>query len=142
MYGGLFDYQAPGNSSRQESLQEFHLYYYLVMDIAAKIKICIRLLELYKVGDHIGVSDIGDFKAFKSQLYGFMNVYSFDYKNHRYYVTDDYSLMDDPKFIKNVLADAIPKLNGKPLKNPTPQSDGAVFACGLDGNEYYLWESI
>jgi hypothetical protein len=111
------------------------------MDPANQIKICVRLLELYGVGSDIGDSDIKNFKAYKSQTYGFMNVYSFDYKNNRYYASDDYSLMDEPKYVEDVLNDIIPMLNGKLLKNPISQSDGAIYASGLDGIEYYLWEA-
>jgi ABC-type uncharacterized transport system YnjBCD ATPase subunit len=62
------------------------------------------------------------------------------FKNH-FYITNDYSLGDNLKYIQNVLIEVNPKLKGNAVKNPIPQSDGAIFASGLDGTEYYLWKS-
>ncbi len=69
------------------------------------------------------------------------DVYSFDYKENHFYITNDYSLGDNLKYIQNVLIEVNPKLKGNAVKNPIPQSDGAIFASGLDGTEYYLWKS-
>lgn len=111
------------------------------MDEECQIEICRQLLEIYGSGSDVIQSDVKDFKVYRSQLYGRTNVYSFIYKNNRYYVTDDYSLMDVPEYIKNVFKDINPQLSGVLLKNPVPQSDGAIYASGLDGVEYYLWEA-
>lgn len=70
------------------------------------------------------------------------NVYSFEYHGKQYYVSDDYSLMDNPQYVKNILVDVEPALTGQILKNPVTQTDGAVYAGGLDGTEYYLWQSL
>ncbi|HMT19588.1 MAG TPA: hypothetical protein PKD15_06155 [Candidatus Saccharibacteria bacterium] len=50
--------------------------------------------------------------------------------------------MDNSKFVTDVLSEVAPKLNGKLLKNPIAQSDGAIYACGVDGTEYYLWRAL
>lgn len=99
----------------------------------------IKVLETYEVSDSVDTSEIMSLKSFKTNLYGQGNIYSFDYKNNHYYVVDDYSLMDNPDYIKKVIEEINPKLTGGPLKNPASQSDGAVYACGIEGAEYYLW---
>lgn len=105
-----------------------------------RLRICSKLLELYEVGSGVELGDIKNFKVHKSHVYGHASIYQFDYGNKCYYVTDDYSLGDDPQYIKDVLEEINSALQGRLLKNPTPQSDGAVYASGLDGVEYYLWE--
>lgn len=112
------------------------------MNTSDQIKICVRLLELYSVDSDVDAGNIESFKAYKSHLFGCTNIYSFIYKNKSYYATDDYSLMDNPKFVIDVLSEVVPKINGKLLKNPIVQSDGAIYACGVDGTEYYLWEAL
>jgi hypothetical protein len=102
--------------------------------------ICSKLLELYSIGKNVTPSELQNLVVRKSQVYGLANIYGFDYKNHRYYASDDYSLMDNPVCIQEVFAEVDPALTGKLLKNPTPQSDGAMYAGGLDGTGYYLWE--
>ena len=110
------------------------------MDINKKtITICCKLLEIYQVAQAPSLDEIKGFKKYKAQRYGFTNVYSFDYKNKHYYVSDDYSLADSPKYLRDILEDISLMVKGGPLKNPMPQSDGAIFASGLDGVEYYLW---
>ncbi|HMT55882.1 MAG TPA: hypothetical protein PKD20_03320 [Candidatus Saccharibacteria bacterium] len=94
------------------------------------------------VDTDIDASNIENFKAYRSQIFGRANIYSFVYKSKQYYVTDDYSLMDNSKFVTDVLSEVAPKLNGKLLKNPIAQSDGAIYACGVDGTEYYLWRAL
>jgi hypothetical protein len=99
-----------------------------------------RLLEMYQVATCVNEGEIKELKTHNSKQYGMQHIYSFSYKDKRYYATDDYSLMDNPKFVKDVLLEVVPKLNGRLLKYPIPQSDGAIFASGIDGKEYYLWE--
>ena len=101
--------------------------------------ICCELLKAYAISKNVDQAEIDSFKIYKSRLYGFCNVYSFRYKDRDYLVSDDYSLMDDPKYIKAVFEDATDLKEGKLIENPIPQSDGAKYALGLDGTEYYLW---
>lgn len=96
---------------------------------------------MYNVADKINPEELIDFKTHKSTLYGMTNIFSFTYGGKHYYITDDYSLMDDPRFIKDVLQGVCPNLKGNPMTNPNPQSDGAKYASGLNGTEYYLWEA-
>ena len=103
--------------------------------------LCSRLLVAYEISKNVDTVEIKHFKKYKSRLFGFCNVYSFTYKNRDFLVSDDYSLMDDPKYIKAVFKDASELEEGKLIENPVPQSDGAKYALGLDGTEYYLWES-
>lgn len=112
-----------------------------IMQDKEKLDVLCRLLESYQVADKVSPDEIKNFKTYKSQLYGMAHVYSFGYKDRRYYVTDDYSLMDNPKYVQDVFAEIDPQTTGTLLKNPAPQSDGATYASGLNGAEYYLWES-
>ena len=104
-------------------------------------RLCSRLLAAYEIDKEVTETEIKDLQIHKSRMYGFHSVYSFRYKNREYLVSDDYSLMDDPKYIKAVFEDATELRDGKLIENPLPQSDGAKYALGLDGTEYYLWES-
>jgi hypothetical protein len=107
---------------------------------AKETEIACRLLEMYKVATCVEDDEIKELTTHNSNQYGMQHIYSFVYKDKHYYATDDYTLMDDYKFVKDVLMEIVPKLNGKLLKNPIPQSDGAIYASGIDGKEYYLWE--
>lgn len=98
-----------------------------------------QLLQLYGVLKNAKPSEVTNIKSHKSSIYGMQHVYSFQYKDTKFYITDDYSLMDNPKFIRDVIAEFTPLLKGYPVENPTPQTDGAIYASGLGGNEYYLW---
>ncbi len=102
--------------------------------------LCTKLLVAFGIDKRVDISDVKDLKKYKSQLYGMCDVYSFSYKNRKYLISDDYSLMDEPKYIKIVFEDAVDFSGGKLIDNPAPQSDVAKYALGLDGTEYYLWE--
>ena len=104
-------------------------------------EIACRLLEMYQVANCVNEDEIKELTTHSSKRYGMQHIYSFSYKDKHYYASDDYSLIDNPKFVKDVLMEIVPKLNGRLLKNPIPQSDGAIFASGIDGKEYYLWEA-
>lgn len=103
--------------------------------------LCARLLSEYGIDRKINQVDIKQLKIYKSRMYGFCNIYSFSFKNRNFLVSDDYSLMDDPKYIKAILEDATELKGGKLIENPVAQSDGAKYTLGLDGTEYYLWET-
>jgi len=103
--------------------------------------ICAGLLELFQVDEGIDTKDIENLKLHKSQNYALGPVYAFNYKGKHYYGVDDYSLGDDSELVRDILLDINHLLKGRIMKNPTPQSDNAKYATGLDGIEYYLWES-
>lgn len=102
--------------------------------------LAVKLLETYGIAKNISSEDIMNFKIYKSNLLGMQNIYGFEFSGVKYYATDDYTLTDNLENIKRVLEEINPKLTGEPLKNPTTQSDGAIYACGIDGVEYYLWK--
>lgn len=107
----------------------------------AELNICAKLLELFKVAPAVAASDIKNLKIYKSQSHALGRVYRFDYKDKRYYAVDDYSLDDNPDYVRDILLDINHLLKGRLLANSTEQPDGAKFAEGLDGVEYYLWEA-
>lgn len=109
-------------------------------DTSKNLNIICELLKAYEVAEQVSLEDIHNFKTYKSSLYGMTSVYSFVYQNQHYYVSDDYLLMDNPAYIRNVLEDINSHLHGKLIQNPVPQTDGAKYALGLNGTEYYLWE--
>ncbi len=99
-----------------------------------------ELLRLYNQAKNPSLDEIINLVVHKSSVYGMQNVYSFTYKGSQYYATDDYSLMDNPKYIEAVIKEFYPNLTGKPLKTIQKQSDRAQYACGINGVEYYLWQ--
>jgi len=101
----------------------------------------VKALDAFGVDKNIDANYIKNVKTHSSQLYALGSVFTFDYKDKHYYLVDDYSLADDPKYVQDILEEINHLLKGNILKNPTPQSDGAKYATGIDGNEYYLWES-
>ncbi|MCW1908816.1 MAG: hypothetical protein KIH63_005770 [Candidatus Saccharibacteria bacterium] len=104
-------------------------------------KIVSELLRTYGIVANVDAKEITEFRAFKSHIFGMQSVYRFTYKGKRYYATDDYSLMDNPDYVREVLEEFQPNLKGRLVKNPIPQSDGAIYATGTDGREYYLWSA-
>lgn len=99
-----------------------------------------KILEAYHIHSSISSRDIHDFKLYNAQRYAFAKILSFSYRGRTFYVSNDYSLNDDPEYLKDVIRDINPLVAGYAICNPTPQSDGATYALGLDGVEYYLWE--
>jgi hypothetical protein len=80
--------------------------------IGKNIDTVCRLLKIYGVANRVYAAEIDNFKIYRSQIYGLANVYSFNYKSKHYYVSDDHSLMDNPKFIENVFKELDPTLVG------------------------------
>lgn len=101
----------------------------------------VKALEAFGVEKNVNANNIKNIKVHSSQLYALGPVFTFDYKDKHYYLVDDYSLGDDPKYVQDILKEINHLLKGEILKNPTPQSDGAKYATGIDGTEYYLWEN-
>lgn len=100
-----------------------------------------KLLKIYGIAQVIDLKKLRNTRLIKSNIYGMGTIYSFDYEDNHYYALNDHSLMDNPEYIRKVIEEINPKLTGGPLKNPIPQSDGAIYACGIDGVEYYLWQT-
>jgi hypothetical protein len=103
--------------------------------------ICAKLLELFQIAKNINAADIANLKVHKSQSYALGHIYAFDYNVKHYYVVEDYSLGDNPEYVKNILLDINHLLKGKILKNNTGQVTGNKYAENLENVEYYLWEA-
>ena len=88
--------------------------------------ICASLLNLYKEATNASPHEIVALHSHKAQQYALTDIYSFLYKGVKYYVSNDYSLGDNPKYVENLIRDINHNLDGQLLKNPTPQSDGAL----------------
>lgn len=101
---------------------------------------CAELLVLYGEADEVASVKLKELQTYQAKRYAFADIYGFKYNDARYYVTNDYSLNDSLKYVDNVLRDIDHNLEGSLLKNPWPQSDGAVYASGLSGVEYYLYK--
>ncbi|MCA9337342.1 hypothetical protein KC951_01385 [Candidatus Saccharibacteria bacterium] len=105
-------------------------------------KQCAAILESFKIANKVKVNDIKNLKAHKSQLYALGPVYAFDYKDKHYYIVDDYSLGDDENQVKDILSEINHLLKGNIVKSPYHfTAEGSEHIVGLDGNQYYLWES-
>jgi hypothetical protein len=100
-----------------------------------------QILRSYAITKNVLPEHIKNISVYQSQIYGMQQVIKFEYLNHQYYISNDYSLMDNPKFVHDVLSEVNPDLEGKLLKSPITQSDGADYAIGVNGVEYYLWQS-
>lgn len=101
-----------------------------------------RILEEYRIDQAVSPNEITNLKVFKAQQYGLTQIFSFKYKDRKFYISDDYTLGDNPKYVKNLIEDINHLVKGGIVKNPTPQSDGAQYALGFNGMEYYLWEDF
>ena len=106
-----------------------------------ELKICVELLKLFHISESVSPDEIEHLKIHRSQIYVLGPVYAFDYQKNHYYVVDDYSLGDDLEDVKNILLDINHLLKGNIVRNSSDQSDGAIYAEGFDGTEYYLWEA-
>lgn len=100
----------------------------------------VKALEAFGLSN-VDANDIKNVKTLNSQLYALGPILTFDYKDKHYYLVDDYSLGDNTKYVRDIIEEINHSLNGGILKNPEPQSDGAIYATGIGGIEYYLWES-
>lgn len=99
-----------------------------------------KILEAYEIHHTIKADEIHNLKEHKAQRYALRKILSFTYANRKFYIVDDYSLGDNPKHVKSLIQDINHLVGGGIVKNPIPQSDGAQYALGFNGVEYYLWE--
>lgn len=103
--------------------------------------ICVRVLEGFKIAEKVEPDELMDFRSGLSQLYARGPIYIFRYKRNRYYIVNDYSIDDDPKFVKNILLERNHLLKGHLLKSPVHFTvAGSEYIYGLDGGQYFLWE--
>ena len=99
-----------------------------------------KILEGYRIAEAVSSDEISNFKVHKAQRYALTQILSFKYQDRKFYISNDYSLGDNPKYVKDLIEDINHLVKGTIVKNPTPQSDGAQYALGFKGAEYYLWE--
>lgn len=59
-------------------------------------------LESFEVEKNIEVNKIKNVKVHRSQLYARGPVYTFDYKDNHFYLMDDYSLSDNPRYLQDI----------------------------------------
>jgi hypothetical protein len=104
------------------------------------IELVARILAKYQIDKNVSMGDITDLKVHKAQQYALTKILSFNYKDRKFYISDDYSLGDNPLYVKDLIQDINHLLGGNIVKNPIAQSDGTLYALGLNGVEYYLWE--
>lgn len=108
-------------------------------DAGSAYDICAKVLDYYRVAQDLSADKVSDIDVRVSQLYAFGPIISFTYGGVRYSIIDDYSLDDRQELMRDVLRSAGLSTKGSPIENPRPQSDGAKYAGGIDGVEYYLW---
>ena len=104
------------------------------------INLAAKILEQYQIDSNISPDEISNMKEHKAQQYGLTNILSFYYSRRKFYISDDYSLGDNPKYVKDLIQDINHLISGDIVKNPNSQSDGTQYALKLNGVEYYLWE--
>jgi len=104
------------------------------------VELAAKILEEYRIHTHISPDEIINMKEHKAQQYGLTKILSFHYSSRKFYISDDYSLGDNPKYVKDLIQDINHLVGGDIVKNPNPQSDAAQYTLGLNGVEYYLWE--
>jgi len=97
-------------------------------------------LIVFGVDDHATVDDIMNIKTHKSQLYALGPVYGFMYHGKRYYLIDDYSLDNNPTYVRNIVEEINHLAEGGPLARPSAANEDELYATSINNTEYYLWE--
>jgi hypothetical protein len=100
-----------------------------------------KALEIYGIDSDVNVRDIKNEGFHTSDWYALGPVFTFDYKNHHYYLVNDYSLDDDPHCVENILNDINHLLKGTIIKKSSATEQNGMYVEVIDGEEYYLWES-
>lgn len=106
--------------------------------LAAKnAELAANILEQYQISSNVQPAEISNLKTHKRTS---SEVLGFTYKDRKFYISNDYTLDDNPEAVRRVIQDVNHLLKGSIVKNPIPQSDGAQYALGFEDVEYYLWE--
>lgn len=98
-------------------------------------------LIAFGVDDHAAVDEIKNIKTHKSQLYALGPVYGFTYHDTHYYLIDDYSLDNNPTYVKNIVEEINHLAEGTPVARPDAANGDELYAASINNTEYYLWES-
>lgn len=103
-------------------------------------KLISQILEAFGVAYNIEPEKIENLKVHKSKLYGMCDVFAFDFNGHHYYISNDYSLDDNPQYFKEILLDLNHLLKGNVIKNPNESSE-LKYSVSVNNNQYYLWRN-
>jgi hypothetical protein len=96
------------------------------------------VLEEFAVVDKVDQEKIENLRVVKSKLYGMCDVFEFDFNGNHYYISNDYSLNDNPKYFEEILLDINHLLRGDALKNPNHNSE-LKYSVNIEDSQYYLW---
>ena len=100
-----------------------------------------KALEIYGIDDQVDTKDIKNEGFHTSDWYALGPVFTFDYKGSHYYLVNDYSLGDDPKYVENILSDINHLLKGEIVKKPFGKEKDGLYVALIENEEYYLWKS-
>ena len=101
----------------------------------------INALEIFGIDKNVDVDDITNTNSHTSDQYALGPILTFDYKNNHYYLVFDYSLGDNPSYVKDILIDINHLLKGSIVQKPSGSETNAKYAAIIDGEECYLWKS-
>jgi hypothetical protein len=102
-----------------------------------KLLIC-RVMEAFGITEDAKPEKIENLRVVKSKLYGMCDVFEFDFNGNHYYISNDYSLNDNPKYFEEILLDINHLLRGDALKNPNNNSE-LKYSVNIEDSQYYLW---
>jgi len=97
---------------------------------------------MFGIGGNLNPNDIQDIKIHKSQLYALGPVYSFNYRDNHYYLVDDYSLDNNPIYVRNIIEEINHLLKGTILTSPDAINSNSQYAVSINNTDYYLWQSL
>jgi len=98
------------------------------------------VLEEFAVADKVDPEKIENLRVVKSKLYGMCDVFEFDFNGNHYYISNDYSLDDNPKYFEEILLDINHMLKGNALKNPKTNSE-LKYSINIENSQYYIWKT-
>jgi hypothetical protein len=96
-------------------------------------------LMTFGVDENVDTHDITNVKIHKSQLYALGPVYSFSYQNSHYYLVEDYSLDNNPTYVRNIIEEINHLLEGALLARPDAMNSEDKYGASINNTEYYLW---
>jgi len=95
----------------------------------------IKVLEAFGITDDAKLEKIENLKVHSSKLYGMCDVFEFDFIKNHYYISNDYSLGDNPKYFEEILLDINHLLKGSALKNPKHNSQ-LKYSVSIEDSQY------
>ncbi|MEI6755764.1 MAG: hypothetical protein WCK80_01985 [bacterium] len=104
------------------------------------LSIITKVLEAFGVAGDVKPDSIENLKVIKSKDFGMCDVFKFDFNNAHYYISNDYSLDDDPKYFREILLNINHLLTGEALKNPK-DGEEQKYSVNIEDTQYYLWKN-